>query len=105
MTTVGVGSLIIMLLSAFLILYKRYPDGFTGRVSLGGLFISGLVVQLAEFVDPARYFGAPLEIKLMIASMIIFLARHVIRVIWFTRHDEVLQFNGRTARPLFRSAK
>lgn len=84
MSAVGIMAGLISLISMVLIVHKNYEDGLIGRIALSGLVLSGVVIIAAELADGAKY-EAPLEIILLLACVVIFLARHLYRFIVWSR--------------------
>ena len=85
MNIIALGALAIGAIAMVLIMCKDYEDGLVGRMALCGIIISVLAVVCVSVAEPDRYADAPLEIKLLIASFLVFLTRHLFRFWHFTR--------------------
>ena len=70
-------SLIICLISTFLVVHPKYEDGLVGRVALLCLSFSCAVV-LGEFVDGVEYEVNPTTLSIQL-GLSVFLLRHVYR--------------------------
>ena len=75
---------IIAVLAVYLVVHERYEDGVVGRIALGGLALSGMIVLIAELGGFAVYRYTP-EVTLFLWAACGFFCRHVYRFIMYTR--------------------
>lgn len=77
------------LIAAVLISCHKYEDGLFGRISLGGIALAGLFIALHVLEGGAQY-DVDLDVLLFVWASTIFLVRHALRFVWFTRSKEAL---------------
>lgn len=93
MSAIALCAAVLLVIAVILVRHKKYDDGLIGRIALAGVILSCLMVLLVELISVQRY-SAPPELVMLLASICVFMLRHLWRFMQFSRPYKRPTFSG-----------